>query len=369
MSIEDPEKKAETIEAEESLRCAEIALAKEGEVSSEDRDAATRVILETMGIDSESNLDHFYDKLIAETRDLPRYKELEAKLQRISNKSLLSYNLFKLIKQAGDIETATEKTTESADDGVLLRSMKAGKLECAGRVMIASVFLQDNKIEHSVASAPGHTFVLVELGHDTLGYFDANNNLYFTFPRTALQGYQGVEKISECQFLEYTPREIDKVDGINSVFTHFITMPPLEGVARQYLGNVAAALSGKEEFENSGVIFDKKQALAVHKIEAELLGEQDSVLYNFLQCSEELISEIEIQNSANAKVVLEILAAFPGKKDFSMAFASIIQGALGEKFPYLKNATQEFREQYGEKLWEMLQDPKFLGEITKALNT
>jgi len=66
--------------------------------------------------------------------------------------------------------------------------MKQGHLECAGRTLVASTFLQEHDINHAVVSAPGHALIIIEQSPDTLVYFDANNNLFFTFPKSALQG-------------------------------------------------------------------------------------------------------------------------------------------------------------------------------------
>ncbi len=214
---------------------------------------AEKVLLDTMGIGENIKLtkENFKKHLSRSIRQLQRYKELEEKLKNV-DKYKLPYKLFEIIRREKDKKIKTPK--DAPTDGVLIRSIQNGPLECAGRVMIASELLQKHKVDHAVVSAPGHSFIIINLGGNTLSYLDANNNLYFTFPRNALVGFKGTQEISKSRLKEYVPRSNDKIDGVSSAFTDFVVMPPSEGVARQYLGNVAAALAGNKEFYSNNTV-------------------------------------------------------------------------------------------------------------------
>ena len=197
------------------------------EVSAEERGEVEKIILETLGFDPNESLGNFNEQLEKATKSLPRYQQIQKDLEEVEQQDL-PYELFKVLKRDSDEE---QFNSNAPKDGVLVRSMKEGRLECSGRTLIASTFLQEHGIDHVVVTAPGHAFLILERSPDTLTYFDSNNNLYFEFPKTALEGFQGMEVSSECKLGEYTPRETDLSDGINTVFSHFIVMPAQEGIA------------------------------------------------------------------------------------------------------------------------------------------
>ena len=311
------------------------------EISPEKRKQAKIVVLDTLEIDSTENLDNFDEKLKKATKSLPRYQQLEQKLEGIERQNL-PHELFKVLKRESDEEQTDPNVPK---DGVLIKSMRQGKLECAGRTLIASTFLQEHGIGHVAVSAPGHAFLIVEKSPDTLAYFDANNNLFFTFPRTALEGYQGAEISAECRLKEYTPREADFADGVNTAFAHFVAMPAKEAIGRQYLGNVAAALNGNKEFETSGIAVDHEASEAAHQIESEIYGE-NKVLESFYNRVEGLLELEEIQTADDKKVIGEILKTHPTHDDFITFFTMVLNGNVGNRIPYIKNASPEQKKRF-----------------------
>lgn len=321
----------------------------EEEISAEKRKQAERIVLGTLEIEAE-NLDDFDGKLNQAAKSLPKYQSIEKKLEGVERQNL-PHELFKVLKQDLDEEPVDSSTPK---DGVLVKSIKQGHLECAGRTLIASTFLQEHNINHAVVSAPGHALIIIEQSPDTLVYFDANNNLFFTFPKSALEGYEGTEKIAECQLKEYTPRETDSVDGVNTVFSHFVSMPAREGVGRQYLGNVAAALNGNKEFETSGIAKDEEAEKAIHQIEEQIYGE-NNVLESYGSRVEALIESQNMQAADDKKVLDEILLTNPTRDEFIAFFLEILEGNIGRRFSYIKNATIKQKGLFANNAWSFLQ--------------
>jgi len=358
MSVEDA-KNPELIEAQPEKPVADIPTVEQPtaqkEISPEKRKQAEGVVLDTLEIESTENLDNFDEKLKKATKSLPRYQQIEKKLEGIEQQNL-PYELFKVLKRDSDEEQIDPNAPK---DGVLIKSMRQGRMECAGRTLVASTFLQEHSIDHVAVSAPGHAFLVIEQSPDTLAYFDANNNLYFTFPRSALEGYQGAETSAECRLKEYTPREADFADGVNTTYSHFVVMPAREGLGRQYLGNVASALFGPKEgeefmFDRSNITMDREAAKATHQIESEIYGE-NKVRENFYDRVEGLIKQEEMQTADDKKVIGEILTTHPTHDDFVAFFTMVLNGNIGNRIPYIKNATPEQKGAYAEKVWDFLQ--------------
>lgn len=317
------------------------------EVPAEKRDIAQKLILASLGIESNVSLENFDKQLGEATKTLPRYKQIEEQLKGEKNEEL-PYELFKTLKKNSD----KIQTNESMPgDGSLITSMKQGNLECAGRTLIASTYLQGRDFNHAIVSAPGHAFIIVEQSPDTLAYFDANNNLFFTFPKQALEGYKGIETTSECRLKEYSPRETDFYDGVSTVFSDFITMPAKEGVGRQYLGNISAALNGNKEFETSNIVVDKEASGATQQIEEEIYGKNE-VLDNYYSKVEDLIKKQEIQTDDDRKIIGEIIKSYPKHDDFISFFSATLDGNLGARIPYIKNAPKEQKIAFAEKVWD-----------------
>lgn len=345
----------------------------EKEPSSEARKIAEQTLRQTMELDEDASLENFPDKLTDTVKGLPRYQEIKAKLDSVPDEAI-GYALFQEIKMAND-EPIDDDTIP--EDGVLISSMRSGKLCCAGRTLIASAYLQERHIDHMSVTAPGHNFLLIEQSPDTLAYFDSSRNLYFTFPREALRGYQGKDQVSECRLDEYTPRDKDAVDGLatpffsapinslNTPLTNFVTLPPnfitmlpKDGISRTYLGNVQAALAGNKEFRKSNIAPNQEAARAIDDIEADLLGKKDQILTSFLDRNESRIRMIEDQGQADSRLISELLGQHPTQDDFVESFARVVQGDLGNRLVYLKNATNETRIAYGRRIWELLQVAK-----------
>lgn len=310
-----------------------------------------KIILDTLCVESDNGLNNFDEKLKNAIRLLPKYQQLEKKLKE-SSKQDLTYVIFSVLKkEADDIKIYNQNIPK---DGTLIKSMKQGVIECSGRTMIASTFLREHSIDHTVALAPGHAFVIIEPSDDTLIYLDANNNLCFSFPKSALSNYSGTDKTSECFLKEYLPRDEDFVYGIDTVFPHFITIPSKEGVGRLYFGNVAAGLSGNKEFETSGLVTDKGLEDIVQQIKKQMYGE-NAILEDFDLRIEELSKIQESQMSEEKAVVNEILRAHPTRDDFIKYFIDIVvDGDIGARIPYIKTASIERKKDYSEKVWEIL---------------
>jgi len=340
------------------------------DVSLEARKKAETVIFETLDLDpSIANLENFQELLKQAVESLPRYKELEEKLENVSPENL-PYELFKTIQKSADIHLTEEQKENLPKDGVLIKSIKQGSpLMCAGRIMISSALLQKNGIEHNVVSTfegdenevSGHSVMLVNINAETLAYFDAADNLYFTFPRSALRGYEGENKTSKCHLEDYASRTNDVMDGFNSVTKDFIAWSKNEGTARQYLGNVAAALNGNDKFTNSNIAIDHEVAEAVNQIEKILLGENNAKEEYY---TEENIIKIKKRKKENIQTALGYLWLYPEKNQFIEHFSNAFHenNGLGDDFSYLKNAAKEKRNECAEKFWDYLNSEGFRKE-------
>lgn len=328
----------------------------EQEVTPEQMEEANKVVLESLGISEEIKLDDFEGALIEATKALPRYQEIEQSLEGVEAQDL-PYELFKLLQSKADTE---ELDPDAPRDGVLIKSMQSGHLECAGRTLIASTYLQSHNIEHTTIQAPGHTFLIIEQAGDTLVYFDANDNLYFTFPKQALEGYQDIKTMAECKIQEYTPRDSDFWDGTSPVFDHFVVMPAQEGSGRVYLGNLAAALNGNEEFTTSGIDKNKDLVPAVNEIETSIYGE-NQVLDSFRDRMEEL-KHIEDEKDQNDRSFISKFfkehSDNPTAEQFINYFLDNLDkyNYLGKRIPFIKNAKDEQKIAFAQKLWDSVKE-------------
>lgn len=327
------------------------------EISLEDRQKAENIISDTLEIE---NLDNFDQTLAEATKNLPKYKELKEKLVN-TEKTNFSYELFNLLKKDADNTSKLDKNIPR--DGVLVKSMKQGHLECAGRTLIASTLLKEKGIDHMAVSAPGHSFLLIEQTPDTLAYCDCNNNLFFTFPKESLAGYKDTKTTANCKLKPYSPRKEDVLDGVNTTFDNFVVIPTTEGVGRQYLDNVTAALNGNEEFSTSGVKKDNKLASTVQQIKAEKYGE-NKILEEFYSKMDNLLKKEELLAEDDKKIIGDLLTNHPKKEDFVDTFSQILDGAPGNRVLYIKNAPKEEKKKYAEKLWEQLQQRTINETIT-----
>lgn len=70
----------------------------EQEFTPEQMEEASRVILDSLALGEEENLDDFEEKLIETTKSLPRYQEIEQKLEGVDTQNL-PYELFKVLKK------------------------------------------------------------------------------------------------------------------------------------------------------------------------------------------------------------------------------------------------------------------------------
>ncbi|MCK5510448.1 hypothetical protein KAI65_02805 [Candidatus Parcubacteria bacterium] len=282
-------------------------------------------------------MDDFNEILESATKSLPKYQEIEKMLSCVE-KQKLPYELFKILKKEADVNMQNDLNIP--EDGALFESMKQGMLECAGRTLVASTFFQEHSVDHVAVSAPGHSFLIIEQSEKTLIYFDVNNNLFFTFSRSALKGYEGISTSKECQLKEYAPRKTDFYDGINTTFSHFLAMPAKEAIDRQYLVNVAAALNGNKEFSKSNIQVDKDAAEAVFQIEKEIYGE-NFVAENFYSKMDNLFESQKLQEENDKRVINKILKEHPTRDEFINFLPTLLSGNAGNRVPYVKNASLE----------------------------
>lgn len=328
----------------------------EMEISLEDFKRAEAAIWATIDLEPGNSLDSFPELLQEKVKTLPRYKELEQAMENIPS-DLLFHEVFKKISRKSDPPI---DASDAPDDGVLLSSMKHGPLECAGRVLIASTYLSERKIPHLVAKPPGHSMMVYEVDDDTLAYADPNNDLYFTFPKSALQGYKGGQKTAECTITEYTPREKDIVDGTGTVFNRFLVLSPKLGTLVSYLGNIQAALDGHGEFKKSGIVKDEKAAEAVDYIK-KILIPKDVILENWEACLNNLKKEELEKDKLSREIFMNILNKNPDEDTFVKAMLIALDSVLGEKYLYLRHASKNTKVEWAKRIWQKIKsNPKQL---------
>lgn len=340
-----------------------IEKSRESEISPEDVNRAKKAAAEFLGVKDEKELENLDKILEGKIKELPRYQEIVKKLANVPDDSVVE-ELFKLIKREADPEDLETFNPEALSDNKFLKLLLHEKLACAGRTAIASTFLQERGIKHSVAQGPGHAFAIIEKDSDTLAYFDANNNLYFTAPKSAFEGYSGADQTSDCRITDYTPRDSDVSDGMNPAFNHFVLIPPAEGIARQYYLNVGGALNGNKEFESMNVEKDEKAAEAVTEVGRAMLGE-NAIFERYFDDMDENIKEREARKAVFDATIKDVANTAKNKDDFIEMFTvAINKSDIGEQLVYLKNAPEEKRRQYAEKIYELLHNSK-IEEIKK----
>jgi len=331
-------------------------------VTPEARQRGFHAIAESIGLrDADLDLGRFPDQLRDATRSLSRFRAIEQMLPAGAKPFELVRALDAGLRKSADPPTRAE----GPPDGVLICSMRTGALECAGRSLIASTLLKDRGIPHAIVQAPGHSFLLIETADDTLAYMDPNNNLLFTFPTSALEGWRGTNDISACRLRPFVPRESDTIDGAGVPFTDFIVVPPDEGVARQYLDNVNASLWGKPEFSASGIPIDRAASDAVGKMQEERFGVNET-LATFFEQMEQRLARDAAQDAVDTQTIMKLAELFPERDAFARAFASVLEGELGDRVPFLKHAPREVREQHAAVAWDRLQGRRG-GEIIRRV--
>ncbi|MEI7741519.1 MAG: hypothetical protein WCJ29_03375 [bacterium] len=328
------------------------------EIQHEDIERAEAAMWKTLGLESGKPLETFAESLKKRIKELPRYKELEGKVKGVPPEELF-HEVFKAIAKTSDVEN---DVVNVPTDGVLLTSMQHGPLECAGRVLIASIFLQEKQIHHSVATPPGHVMMIHEIDDDTVAYADPNNDLYFTFPKKALLGYDDGMEVAECKIETYLPRAKDVVEGDGSAFTHFLVLSPERGLLHSYLNNVHAALSGNDEFKSSQVDKDAKAAVAIDGIEKRIFAHSNPILDSWNDRMADLEkSESGIIDSSR-KAFIEILKNAPDEDTFTEKIIDLLSSQFGKRYPYLHNAPLENKIAWSKRMWDRVQQNKeFLG--------
>ena len=231
--------------------------------------------------------------------------------------------------------------------------MRYGVLDCAGRTSVSSIIMQDLGIKHVVGWAPYHAIIIIETNSTTMTYFDANNDVYFSFPKAALEGYSSSMDVTECKIKEFHPRNEDVFDGINRTWRHFVTMPPTEGISRQYLRNVSAALSGNKEFAKSNIETDVDASNGIPPIEKELFG-SNSVLESFLDRTDQFSEQDNVNQRTIRSVVTSVLKEAPTEALFVKTFADAVPDKLGEIMPYVQHASIKSRIEFAQRMWNII---------------
>lgn len=293
-----------------------------------------------------SKLEEFPEQLNEEIENLDRYKDIFEQVKELP-KEELPLAIFHLIKRTADVNANEQK-----GNGVLIDSMKAGNLECAGRTMIVSRLFENLNVDHRIAKPYGHSMILFEQDEDTVVYFDANNNLYFTFPRSALKGYTGDENLQECWLEDYQPREKDTYHGGNSVMRHMMVMNPHDGILQAYLNNAGAALNGNKEFKEDEVKVDKASAEAMHEVKAVLLG-GNQIPDEFYVEGEKEFKASEEEKKFIKQQAMQMYNDSTSKEEFAKQLLTL--NKLWESFPYMHSENDRTNKAYDwyEKLSSM----------------
>ncbi len=341
-------------DAEQSAGRAESSPAEATEeVSVEAIRRAKKTVEQTLeGIDST----HLITTLRASAKTLPQYRHLQDSLETVSPDALpeaLFHELRTMPSQP--------KTPDSPEDGVLISSIRQGSLCCAGRVLLASTFLQEKGIPHSIISTiageGGHSVLLIEVSNETSAYCDAENGLYFTFPSEALEQRGGNQKVSINHLKDFVPKEHDVRHGLGSMSRTFMRMDADTGIAYQYLGNVQAALSGNKEFAKGAIQPDVQAAAAVSVLQQEQVGSDVELIEKF---SEELYErgiprQLE-KDGEMRQLVTDVYTASEGSEEkfcdvLGKMFAS--HQVLTALFPYLQHASEDQRKEAAREMWRM----------------
>ncbi len=257
-----------------------------------------------------------------------------------------------------------DEIEDGPDDGVLVSSMRHGHLECAGRVMIASTYLSERGVPHAIAQPPGHSMMIHQVDEDTMAYADPNNDLYFTFPKKALRGYEDVNVTANCSISEYVPREKDVVDGDGSVFDRFLVSSPKRGILESYLGNVQAALAGNEEFKNSGIVKDEGAADEVGTLKE---GTYDAGTSAWDAQLDEMKNELAEGEALARKTLTVVMRKKPDEQMFTADVLSAVDGPLAQRYPYLRHASNEARAAWAKRMWQKIQaNPELVEQMLDA---
>jgi hypothetical protein len=291
-------------------------------------------------------------------KTLPQYKLLEQRLSSVSVQTLPEA-LFQTLREI----RSQPLTKASPVDGVLLSSMRQGSLCCAGRVLLASTFLREKGVAHSIISTiageGGHSVLLIELDATTSAYCDAENGLYFSFPTKALERREGNDIVSLCHLNDFIPDEKAVCHGLSGVSRTFMRMDADAGVTYQYLSNVQAALSGNSEFAQSDILPDVAAAKAMTMLQREYAGNNTSLIEKF---NEELYERgITRQMEKSAEMRQLVQDAYETSERNEEQFCMLLEKmfashqVLTSLFPYLQHASIEQRRGAAKQMWQFIQ--------------
>ena len=323
---------------------------------SEDRRRAEAFIWSTIDSAPEPFApDMFFERLQEQVKTLPRYRKMMEALKDVPDERLFQ-EVFNAVSRRAD---HADEIEDGPDDGVLVSSMRHGHLECAGRVMIASTYLSERGVPHAIAQPPGHSMMIHQVDEDTMAYADPNNDLYFTFPKNALRGYEDVNVTADCSISEYVPREKDIVDGVGSAFDRFLVSSPKRSILESYLGNVQAALAGHEEFNDSGFIKDERVADEVGILKEGVCDAGMSVWNDRL---DELEKELAVRETLAKETFAAVVRKGSDEQVFAANLLSAIDGPLAARYPYLRHASDGTRTAWVKKIWQQVQAHPDLAE-------
>jgi len=326
---------------------------------------ARAVLFGTLSLPNATDEVDFARRLLEATRTIPRYEDIWHHVRDLPAERV-PQEVFGLLRRSADPETPQGKQ-DGPIDGVFVSSIKeTGALECAGRTLIASDILTRRGVQHCVARAAGHVFVVYEVDSETLGYLDANNNLHFTFPREALRGYKGANDVAECHLENFVPGKNDIVDGFgNSAFVDFYAVPPNQGLAASYFANVRAALHGHPEFVRSAIPRDLEAAEALVQLEEHALGPPHPALEERDKNLADAHRNAAQKKERDIQQLLKLRIMHPNRAAFVAAAVTALAGELGSEFPYAQAQTDKRR--IAELLWSAVSDARRLNALRGRL--
>ncbi len=81
---------------------------------------------------------------------------------------------------------------------------------------------------------------------------------------------------------------------------------------------------------------------------------------------EQRLARDAAQDAVDTQTIMKLAELFPERDAFARAFASVLEGELGDRVPFLKHAPREVREQHAAVAWDRLQGRRG-GEIIRRV--
>lgn len=311
---------------------------------------------------NQTNLDaeNFSQALTQAVRSLPQYATLERSVQA-STPEDTARQIFDALR-ALPLRTSDD----APDDGVLVSSMAQGTLRCAGRTLLGSTWLTQHGVRHwvtsTIAGGTGHSVLVIETSPTTLAYCDAQNNLFFTFPRTAMSG-DVQPPASRHTLHDFNPGELD---GLSSMSRTFVLMEPTIGLASQYLDNVQSALDAHRDdesratFAGSVVTPDATLAQAMPHLKKRILGTPCDIIEREVGdlYSPEHMTAAEDHDREFKQLCTACWMQTHGEEEAFCRHMAILfrtHPCIAQVHPYLPGASDVTRTAAARHLWQLAQ--------------